>query len=1506
MKAPLLTCLLSLPLSLWAQGTPEAPVIVDAGPHHTVWQRVSLATDEQGQSVPITNTWTELGTGLNWLKNPLAGEWERSVEGFEVTPEGHFVALRGQHRVIVADRNISQPGAVDLELPDGQRLISTPMCLSLFSPASARTVLLAEVRDCPGELVEPNVVLFPSAFDALPAALVYKNTKAGFDQSVVILANPGSPQEWGFAEDDDVRLEVWTEWFNPPEPIRTPLRTAEGLESETLDFGSMQMVEGRAFVLHQELDSVEVQKSWQRIRDPDDGLERVFLIESVRYQAVAPMLERLQARATPPAPDLLARRTTQGRWALASLLARRTEPKDVQLAAVPRSAWPRDAGFVLDYELVNSTHTNFTFKGDGTYYVSGPSYLYQTTTIEGGAVVKFANTNSAALWVMGAVDCQTSPYRMAVFSAKDDDSAGEIISGSSGNPSGTYALYALRFYSPPAALNVHHLRVAHAFYGMQFYSQSGHAVRHCQFVKCNIPIYGYATTINAGNLLVHNAVIRAFHLNSATATGEHLTLREVSQVAYPANTLYLTNSLLVSITNWSYAFYGAYNATNSGDGVFATVGAGSNYLAAGSAYRNAGTSNINPTLAKELKSLTTYPPILLTNDFTVNTTLSPQTQRDTDALDLGWHYDPLDYCWSGLNLTNATLTLTNGVAVGFYGASGTKLRTGAKFISQGTPANLNRLARYEAVQERSYLWGAAPVEVFNNSANSPYPEARLTFTDVSMMGNSPSRRNLVSGNTALRPLAISHSQLRGLYLHLDDSTVSTYQSLNWTNNVFERCTLELLHWGYYAPFSLTFYNNLFVKGTNYFYTPSLTYPLAWTVKDCLFDSDSLTHSGQPRITNSNNGYRTNLSTLQGGSSNKTNLLISYQAGPATNGYGVLEAFYYPTNGGTSSLTNLFNTGSRSATNAGLYHFTTTTNQVKEAGSVVDIGFHYVALNASSQPADTDGDGLADYAEDRNGNGAGTDDPYSWTSADTNGDGLGDLQALEVSYNVLVNDPAQDYGNEQNTQFESTCAVLNGNVIVAYVDANQGVYGLGHYWETYPGLPTPRFVGYSVSRDNGVAFEDKGNPPLSTQGAGTSDDGDAGDPVLAVDRASQIVYLAGTSPRNAGWKGIPLWKSTDGGLTFTNPPINVCTNINYTDKPWIAVDNAAGTGQHDVYLTFSTSQSSLGLWLTVSTNGSLDNWSVPLAISEVGVSNVTAVNCSIPVLGPAHSSCVFWFERTAVGTNGTNWLKMRPILNRGSSLGDTRIIRRLVTTNATSGNLELKRSNTADAGDTFRAFPFPVPAVNPNPSKSNHLYVAYADKVTNSTDKADIFFLRSTNGGTNWTNPERVNTDSGTNDQWMPVLAVKPDGTRLFVAWYDRRNDTNNSAIDVYGRWGTIATDGAVTFGTEFKITTTNFPPVFAGTLPANTSDGHYDPVYPPGGVNLNWHYGSAWPAPPPEPPDENVTDPAWRDHVGEYDGAWSEGCYVYVTWTDSRSTAAGTLCARPQRDTRLVRVSWPQ
>src|SRR5262249_4428142 len=71
----------------------------------------------------------------------------------------------------------------------------------------------------------------------------------------------------------------------------------------------------------------------------------------------------------------------------------------------------------------------------------------------------------------------------------------------------------------------------------------------------------------------------------------------------------------------------------------------------------------------------------------------------------------------------------------------------------------------------------------------------------------------------------------------------------------------------------------------------------------------------------------------------------------------LGDFYTATN---SVLTN---GGSTTADVIGLYHFTTQTNQVKETTTTNDIGYHYVAVDSTGQPMDTDGDSTPDYLQD---------------------------------------------------------------------------------------------------------------------------------------------------------------------------------------------------------------------------------------------------------------------------------------------------------------------------------------------------------------------------------------------------------------------------------------------------------------------------------------------------------------------------------------------------------------
>ena len=119
------------------------PVITESGPHHSVWTWTTTDPDELGQPVTNEHSYNEVATGLNFL-SPVTQQWEPSVAAFELTREGDFVALRGQHRVIVAG-NINVGGSVDLELSDGQRLRSNPMGIAFFSPATGRNVLLAEI-----------------------------------------------------------------------------------------------------------------------------------------------------------------------------------------------------------------------------------------------------------------------------------------------------------------------------------------------------------------------------------------------------------------------------------------------------------------------------------------------------------------------------------------------------------------------------------------------------------------------------------------------------------------------------------------------------------------------------------------------------------------------------------------------------------------------------------------------------------------------------------------------------------------------------------------------------------------------------------------------------------------------------------------------------------------------------------------------------------------------------------------------------------------------------------------------------------------------------------------------------------------------------------------------------------------------------------------------------------------------------------------------------------------
>jgi hypothetical protein len=603
-----------------------------------------------------------------------------------------------------------------------------------------------------------------------------------------------------------------------------------------------------------------------------------------------------------------------------------------------------------DFEL--GLTTNFLrWRSDVTWYISGP--ITVTTNFFEPTVIKFAPTNNAKLTINGPVTCLGSNFRPIILTARDDHGVGEQIG--SANLSGYYATTALYldYNASGVTYDLSHFHIRHAQNGIEFAGGNDHVLRHCQFVNCsNAAVKCTYASARLRNVLAHSAYYML--AGNGNVHGENVTFRSASAFYNGGISPYLTNCLLAGITSVG-SYSGVNNAQeNSADGPFTTLGAGKNYLAAGSTNRNSGTTNINAALLSDLRKRTTYPPLVVSNQYlTVDTTLSPQAQRDTDLPDRGYHYSPIDYAIHGLYVTNGvTLTVAPGTALAAIGGSLNDMFTvyeGGKLVCEGTAMQRNQIAPYTVVQEQPSGWGSVPANLLLTPwwTASPAPQVRFRFTDWSLPASSLVYHFYGSAGTSPNLIFRDCQFLNGL--------IYTEQpGLSLTNCLVERVDVQLFDFS--GPSEISLRNNLFYEGnlTLYHVDTGL-----WTVKDNLFDKTTIPDVGSS-ITNGYNAYTfTNhgrVLPVTAGDVVLSSSNIVYETS-------WLGRWYVPTN------LPVFDVGSIYATNAGLHHFTMKTNQVPETNTVVDIGFHVVAVNSQGQLFDYDSDTLANVAEDLSGNGS---------------------------------------------------------------------------------------------------------------------------------------------------------------------------------------------------------------------------------------------------------------------------------------------------------------------------------------------------------------------------------------------------------------------------------------------------------------------------------------------------------------------------------------------------------
>lgn len=985
----------------------SVPVVKERSAHEDHVEYVTMIQDEKGGVFQRTNRYVTLATGLNrW--DEVQKVWVPASNSIEMI-RGHGVVQGTQHRLILAPNTKSTGGLIDLETPHGERIILQPAGLAV-TDGNNRSVFLAEIKEAEGILTDSSTMLYADAFDLLAGSICVKVSLNGVESDVILSEriDRGLLQQLGI-EVETAKLEVWHEVLRRPQFSKKTdfirRRFGKSDQNDTVDFGGMSISTGTAFTTGAREkpdigDGVIVAKEFLRV----DGLD--FLIESVPFLEAEAELKDL------PEP-VHAGWSRSGKTELAhfkkELDYRRTQPerhRPVSLSSLQKHSHRRQVamanrhnppnGYVIDYPITLTSQTNFTFRGDTTYYVTNRVLLYGTTRLEGGAVVKtvpYEASVQAAIRVMGDFECMTSPLNPAIFTARDDNTVGETVAGSTGvvGTSFWYSHYNLMFLGANP-VRVHDFQTRHAHAGVYFGTPGPHYLWNAQVFGCYRGVEANNATVYLRNALIHqsiNAINPVVSRQRTTIHGEHLTIDTSTNLFGSGSygTLYLTNSLISNVGNASVTNVFRERVAVAPNGAFEVAGRGRHYLPEASPYRNAGISSVSPEMAKVLKETTTEAPLILSGPIVANTTLPQITASDADLPDLGFHYYPLDYLAGGILIDGATLTLGPGVRVGAYGTNAFSLQNGAALVSAGEPLRMNALLPYNGVQSDTTDWGG-PLEGLVRLA-TPFNRVELRFTEAAALANAQEGRLLVSGytdSTKTTELDISHSHLVNLvqsFRALAPATVRLF------NNIIERSTLHFeqgvaARGRAYAPLTLSLHHNLFHLGTLSFLARAGSTP--WIVRDNLFNGDSIAASGfNAAFAPDYNAFRIGLGIF-GGANNRIGINPEFEDGP-------LGPFYFADG---STILNLINAGSRNAPEAGLGHFTTRSAAFsREGDSRVDIGFHYATVDSNGGFPDTDGDGLLDKDEDRNGNGQRDPGETNHLDRDTDMDGESDPDELRA-------------------------------------------------------------------------------------------------------------------------------------------------------------------------------------------------------------------------------------------------------------------------------------------------------------------------------------------------------------------------------------------------------------------------------------------------------------------------------------------------------------------------------
>ena len=273
----------------------------------------------------------------------------------------------------------------------------------------------------------------------------------------------------------------------------------------------------------------------------------------------------------------------------------------------------------------------------------------------------------------------------------------------------------------------------------------------------------------------------------------------------------------------------------------------------------------------------------------------------------------------------------------------------------------------------------------------------------------------------------------------------------------------------------------------------------------------------------------------------------------------------------------------------------------------------------------------------------------------------------------------------------------------------------------------------------------------------------------------------------GKSAIAVTRSRDGGTTWDDPVVLVDRPEGGLDKQWIATDPASG----QIYLSFIDTREST-FYVQRSDDQGL-TWTEPIELvsSEEDLDGPSAVQFGQIGVGPAgvvhFVYWAAWFDQRASGAyhmesrdGGATWSEPHAIADYVPPID-------------------------LGVGHKYRIVGMPSLAVD---QKSGALYVAIPSRVTTTGIAADPrepgdadMLVASSTDGSSWS-VVRVSDDivGPANDQWMPAIAVGPDGT-AHLTWMDYRDDPAGQSAHVYY---SFSKDGGASWSPNVRVSDVPF------------------------------------------------------------------------------------------------------